>query len=106
MKRAGLIALVLVLVLILAGCTSVDEGEVVAKEHSPLAVNTTWVKCGQASCPITQVYPERWSIRVCEDRVEDVTRVGESGRPCQWWPVSEEYYDATQVGDQVSKDEL
>ena len=94
MKRAAVLAAAL----LLAGCASVDAGEVVAKDHDPLRVATVMVPCGKSVCPTTQVYPERWQLWVCDGQDLDTDRT------CEWWNVSEERYDATNIGDHVTKE--
>lgn len=94
MKRA----LVLAVVLVLAACTSVGEGEVVEKDHEPMYVTTTMIVCGNIVCPVTQVYPESWRLWVCDGGSPDAER------ECEWWTVSPARYEATQIGDWVTKD--
>ena len=94
MKR---LAAVLASVLVLAGCASVDAGEVVSKKHYPMHVVTTTIVCGKSMCPSTYVSPESWELWVCEGEPLDADRT------CEWWSVSHERYDATQIGDHVTK---
>lgn len=87
------------IVLALAGCgPSVAAGEVVNKDHDPLQITTTYIVCGKSMCPQTLVKPESWELWVCEGDPRDVKRT------CEWWDVSPERYEATNIGDQVTKE--
>lgn len=94
-KKILLPVLLIICLIILAGCKSIDYGIVIQKSfvkahraYRPLAMYAN----GRTSIyPRWVNYPDQWEILV----------ENEDGR--DWWNVSEGYYNSVEIGDQVDR---
>lgn len=91
-------SLALAAVLTLAGCApQLQKGEIVAKDHDAAYTSIILVYCGKGCMrPQPIFHPERWQIEL-----QGPNPSGEHETITDWIDVTEETYNAYEVGDVV-----
>ncbi len=90
MKR---LILLMVLLLLCAGCSSIKEGRVIEKRYEPAHTQTMLMPMGKALMPMIQSIPDKWEIVI---QGNDIKTGGIMNKTC---PVSEEVYNSIEIGD-------
>ena len=101
MKKACLAILLAASLLLLSACSwNLTEGTCVDKRHTE-AYTTRWLqmlRCGKTSIPIwrTTTHPATWKLQVAGPNEEGQIVT-------EWWSVTQTVYDATDIGDFVTR---
>lgn len=96
MKRIAMILMFIVVMTILAGCATVDCGTVVDKSYTPARMVYSPIIMGGRNfkiIPRWHTKPALWRILVTDSENSE------------WWTVTEDIYNNTNIGDIVDKKE-
>jgi len=93
MKRIAITIMVLVMLIVLTGCTSVNNGIVVEKSFTAAHRTYAPIIIGKAPhiIPRWHSHPDSWRILVENDAHRE------------WWDVTEEFYNSVDIGDYVDR---
>lgn len=96
MKNKKIIAMLMFVIVLLAGCAELIEGNVVDKSHKDAYNYTTFVRVGKVMVPQTHRNPERWYLEVYSEEHEKNKSIS----------VPEKDYLETEIGDFYSNEHL
>jgi hypothetical protein len=95
MKNKGKIIMIIMVLMLLTGCTSeVSKGVIVEKRYQPSHYSTTYVMAGKIMVPVESFEAESYSLCVYGKSIQD----GENKR--EWKTVQKEEYDKYNLGDE------
>lgn len=93
--RKMLMGLIIACVCFIAGCTRIDHGTVIEKKftasHDTYQAMPIIINKHVQYIPRWIHYSDEWSILVENDDGQE------------WWSVTEDYYNATEIGDVVDR---